>query len=154
MTGAGAGVKFLGTLNVKTFAFLLVLIACSWLVFKNVFKSVYESIRNGVKSQGSEMTLEQANGIASFIKEQFANWIPYNSYSSIKEVLAGITYADYFKIKESFGLVARDFTGAPSDDITSFLYTDKNLTEWLVLELSDSQKIELKELNPIFNKII
>ncbi len=107
-----------------------------------------------VKSFGSLLTIEQANNKANTLKEAFANWIPYNSFEEVKSVLGSVKLVDYYKIKTAFGLVARDFSGAPATDITSVLYTDKSLGEWLKLELNDSQQRELININQIFAGIL
>lgn len=140
--------------KLKKYLIPFVLLIIVWIAFKNVFKGAYNYVITWYKSQGSNMTDEQAQNIAETLKEAFANWIPYNSFDTVKDELGSVSLVDYYKIKNAFGLVARDFSGAPATDITSALYTDKNLGQWLKLELSASQQVKLKEINIIFVDIL
>lgn len=147
-------IKRLSNFTTKQLIIIVVLLASIMVLLRNQLKGVFNWSSSGLASVGTTLTNEQAKAIASTLKEAFANWIPYSSFNTVVKELSKVSLADYYAIKQAFGLVARDFSGAPAEDITSHLYTDKNLTEWLKLELSQSQIQELKSINLIFLSLL
>lgn len=137
----------------KVILFLLVPVAL-WILIPYI-KRLFDYIRNSANAVGSTMTTEQAQARASALRDAFDNIL--DNYDIVAQLLAGITTADYFKIKGEFGVKLRSYLGgAPMEDtfFNSMLAEPLNLTEWLVRELNQEQLTMLKAYNPNLNAII
>ncbi|RRO19680.1 hypothetical protein [Flavobacteriaceae bacterium 14752] len=64
-------------------------------------------------------------------------------FDRIKNVLNGITPADFVLIADKFGLVRYNLTGR-----AFWPYPERNLLEWLALELNEDEMNELRQLHP------
>lgn len=113
------------------------------------FKKFYKWIIALSKSTGATITDEETETKVNQLLEAFDNLQPYN-YNAVKAPLLGISTADFYKIKASFGHHSRGFVlGDVFKGIGSSLFAESlDLNGWLVKELDNEEMNDLRNANP------
>lgn len=144
--GAVRKYKTSETIQKTVYTIVLCVVAYYLLGF---LKRIVLSISYRFKSVGSSMTDESAKSAVTYLLDAFDNVMPYTPFNGVLDVFQGKSIEDYYKVFNAFGMKSRDFFGT-----NTIFGTDKDLTEWITLELSSTQKEELKTQIPWFNEIL
>ncbi len=147
MTKLITSIKTLFT-NLTVKKLLLILLLIIIVIFSisrliTYLKHLFEKI----KTIGSTLSDNQVQIKVDQLKQAFDNYLP-NNYEDVAQVFDDINQADYYKIKNAFGLVSRGLRGQPMTSIDAFLYPKYDLNQWLLRELSQQEIQRLKERNP------
>jgi hypothetical protein len=127
---------------------VLVLLVIPYLLYLGISK-IYRSLKDKSLAVGSELTTAQLDLKVQQLKDAFTNLL--DNYNDIKVVLIDLSSADYYNLKNHYGIVYRSYlTGGVATGLQANTFTAQplDLNQWLSKELDASQLTQLKQELP------